>query len=234
MASQAEQKLFELISKPAITEAEKIEKENAHNAFYEEIYSEQKDIVDELQSVGLNVNTIYDLVNTRKAYPEAIDILLKHLPRPYHLKNKEGIIRALTVKEAAGKASPVLIAEYNNTPKDNMYYRWVIGNAITQTITRADIDSILQIIQDKENGSSRSSFILALGKIKPKNAEDILIDLLDDDELVKYALNVLGKMKSIKAKEKIEQLLPHANREIKKEAERALKKIEAGIMKGKP
>ena len=108
-----------------------------------------------------------------------------------------------------------------------MNLRWVIGNAIYIIVTKADVESIIPIVQDKENGYTRDRFILALGKVKSEQAENVLIKLLDDEEVVvQSAIEALGRMKSTKARGKIEQLLTAPKKEIRKEAEKALKKID--------
>ncbi|MDE3181942.1 MAG: HEAT repeat domain-containing protein [Bacteroidota bacterium] len=179
----------------------------------------------ELKEKGIAISSVWDLVNTNQSYPNAIPILIEHLPKDYHEKNKEGIVRALAVKDAIGKASPVLIAEYNRTSKDKTLLRWAIGNTIYTTITENDVDSILPIVQDKTNGMSRQMFVAALGKVKSEKTENVLIDLLDDEEVAPQALEALGKMKSVKAKGRISVLSKHSNPLIRKEAEKALKKI---------
>lgn len=187
---------------------------------------EMNKIKSELAKIGIGVNDIYDLVNTDKPYPTAVPVLLSLLQEGIeHIGVKEGVVRALAVKEAIGKASPVLIAEYNRTPKDKMLLRWAIGNTIYTTVTEDDVESILPIIQDKTNGMSRQMFVAALGKVQSEKAEDVLIKLLDDEEVTPHALEALSRMKSKKAKEKIAILINHPKPLIKKEAQKALKKL---------
>lgn len=180
----------------------------------------------ELGKVGISINDIYDLVNTNEPYPLAVPVLLDLLKEEFEdIRDKQGVIRALAVKEAIGKASPILIAEYNRVSKEFSSYRWAIGNTIYTTITDDDVESILPIIKDKENGMSRQMFVAALGKVKSEKAEDVLIELLDDEEVTPHALKALGRMKSKKAREKIETLTSHSKPLIKKEAQKALKKV---------
>ena len=187
---------------------------------------ESDKIKSELAKVGIVINDIYDLVNTDKAYPAAIPVLLNLLEEGIeHVEIKEGIVRALAVREATRKANPILINEYNRIPKDKILLRWTIGNTIYTIITEDDIGRILPIIQDKTNGISRQMFVAALGKVKSERAESVLIDLLDDDEVVLYALVALGKMKSKKAENKISILTNHPQALIRNEARKALKKI---------
>jgi HEAT repeat protein len=201
------------------------EKEQVRTALEAAYAEDEKPLVEDLQKAGLNITSSWDFVNTKSSYKPAIPILLEHLSKPYHLKNKEGIVRALAVKEAIGKASPVLIAEYNRTPKDKMLLRWAIGNTIYTTITEDDVESILPIILNKTNGPSRQMFVAALGKVKSGKTEDVLINLLDDEEVTPHALEALGRMKSSKAREKITLLTNHPKALIRREALKALKKV---------
>lgn len=183
-------------------------------------------ITSELKKVGVDVADIYDLVNTNEPYPAAIPVLLFLLEEGIeHIGLREGVIRALAVREAIGKVGPVLIAEYNRTPKDKMMLRWAIGNTLFTTITNKDVEDILTIVQDKENGMSRQMFVAALGKVKSERAEDVLIKLLDDDEVASHALEALSRLKSKKATDKIITLVNHPKALIRKEAEKALRKI---------
>ncbi|GGH22208.1 HEAT repeat domain-containing protein [Mucilaginibacter phyllosphaerae] len=222
MKSTLEIKFIELLKKPVKTSIELQEIEVIGRKLELQYREETSDLISELKEVGYDFNDVWQMVNTKKPYPKAIRILLKYLPKDYHDKNKEGIVRALTVKEAVGIASPLLIVEYNKTPKNKLALRWAIGNAIYATITKNDIESILPIIQDNENGVSRQMFIRALGKIGSEQAESTLIKLLDDDEVILDALNALVKLKSKKAKNKIILLVNHPKSSIRNAAQKAL------------
>ena len=87
------------------------------------------------------------------------------------------------MKEAIGKAGPVLISAYNKTQKDKSSLRWAIGNTMYMVITKDDVNDILAIVLDKGNGTSRQMFVAALGKVKSEKAEEVLLYLLDDDEV---------------------------------------------------
>jgi hypothetical protein len=56
--------------------------------------------------------SVWDFANTAVAYPHLVDVLIDHFSRPYHIVTREGIARALTVKEARGtEAQKLLVAE---------------------------------------------------------------------------------------------------------------------------
>lgn len=179
----------------------------------------------ELLRVGISISDIYELVNSTESYPSAIPVLanlLRNGIEPIALR--EGVIRALAVKEAAGKLGKLLFDEFDKTSNDYMTLKWAIGNTIYETATIEEEDEILKIVADKTNGISRQMFILLLGKIKSQKSENTLIDLLQDEEVAPHAILALGKLKSERAKEKIIALLNHSNSLIRKEAAKALKK----------
>ena len=181
---------------------------------------------DELKKQGVLINDIYDLVNSSKSYPAAIPILINFLRANVDDDNlKEGIIRALAVKEAKGKAGEILLQEFFKTPKDKMMLRWAIGNTMAIVMTENELDKVLEIIQDKENGIARQQFVIGLGKFKSEKVENILINLLDDEMVAAHALDALGKIKSKMAINKINNLLYHPNHLLRKEAQKALKRI---------
>lgn len=221
-------RLKELVKKKVKT-LEEVEKQQEKAIELQRLMNEEiSPLIIELNMHGFEVNSIWDLVNSKNKYLDAIPILLEHLTRDYSEKNKEGIVRSLSVKEAIGKVVPTLLNEYNKSEKNATSLRWAIGNTIYTTITKNDEDQILpliQVVKNRVNGSSRQMFVSALGKFQSKEVESVLIDLLLDEEVIIHTIEALGKMKSIKAKEEILKLTNHPKAVIRKEAIKALKKI---------
>lgn len=179
-----------------------------------------------LSKVGIQINNIYDLVNTTQPYSNAIPVLINLLKQGLSDDRvKEGVIRALAVKEAKGKAGKVLIEEYHKTSKEKSLLRWAIGNTMEMVIDNSDIQEVVDIVKNKENGMSRQMFVIALGKVKSEQAEQALIASLYEDEIAPFALEALANMKSTKAKGIIDKLLYHSKPLIKKEAQKAKKRI---------
>lgn len=195
------------------------------NAFKEELLLKEK-----LLKVGLGINSINDFIHTKESYPEAIPILIEFLSHTVdQIWWKEGIVRSLTTKEAKGIANKPLLEEYARTDKQKYSnFCWVIGNAFEIIIQPEDVDPILEIVKDKDNGTSRQMFVMALAKIKSRkeDIENVLIPLLEDDDITGHVLYTLGKLKSEKAREKIIPFIDHPNSYYRREAKSALKKID--------
>src|ERR1051325_8992684 len=105
-----------------------------------------------LNRLGMNVTTVFDLMKWREPYPAgAIAVLLEFLPKVHDVAVKEGIVRALTVKEARGKADAALIAEFRGTaPSEtaNVGLKWAIANALSIVATDAVLQDLIELVKD--------------------------------------------------------------------------------------
>lgn len=188
----------------------------------------EKPLLVALKRIGIEAKSIWDLVNTKVKYPEAIQTLTEHIQYDYELRIKEGIVRALTVIEAKGISNEILFAEYFKSVKnqENELYCWAIGNAFNTIMLKSDIINIKKIVTNKSYGTSRQMFVMALGRAKTEESEKILIDLLDDNDVVLYAISGVKRHKSINAINKLNELLTSPRKEVIRDAKKALESIE--------
>ncbi len=181
-----------------------------------------------LSAVGVHIDNIYDLVNTSAPYPEAVPILIKLLSEGVgSQREREGIIRALAVKQAKGKANAVLMEEFFKSKNEPMYYRWAIGSTIYTIVEKNDLKNIMEIVLNKEHGMARQMFVLSLGKIKSVESEKTLVTLLTDGDVAGHALSALGKNNLLLAAAKIQELDLISNPFVlvRKESKKILNKI---------
>lgn len=143
----AEDLMAELRSNPEWRQRE-LERERQILDLRERLQLEEQPILQDLLRVGILADSIYELVNTDESYPEAIPVLLQHLRRQYDHRIREGIVRALTVREARGLAGPdfidILIEE--KIP----YLRTVIANALVFVSTQQDLGRIEGLLSQDE------------------------------------------------------------------------------------
>jgi len=187
--------------------------------------AEDRRVARALRSVGVEVSSVWDLVNEARPYPEAIPILLQWLPKVTDDRIKEGIIRALTVKEARGIAAKPLIREFEES-KDLYGAKWAAGNALSVVADDSVFGDLTRLARDKRHGKAREMVVVALGNMKNPRAVDVLVELLEDDEAAGHAIIALGKLKAKKARSYIEPFLSHPQQWIRTEAKRALAKID--------
>jgi len=80
--------------------ARRAEQERRRRQIADALREIEAPLVDALRRVGEDVTSVYDLVNTTRRYPHAIDVLFEHLQRPYPDPILEGIARALAVRDS--------------------------------------------------------------------------------------------------------------------------------------
>jgi HEAT repeat protein len=155
------------------------------------------------------------------------------LPKVNDLGVKEGIVRALSVKEAAPMAAKPLLEEFRKLLGDEepagVSARWAIANALTVVAKSESVEDVLHLITLPSSGSARKMLALTLGKLKDPRAVPILIDLLNDDQVVGHAASALGMMKAAAARPHLLKLANYPMTWVRKEAEKAILKID-----GKP
>ncbi len=107
---------------------------------------EEEPIIADLALAGFEVGSVWDLVNTNERYPSAIPVLLKHLTKAYHVRIREGIIRALTTPEARGLAAGAILAELHK--EEDSELRWALANALTVVADQGNAVAIKVLLDD--------------------------------------------------------------------------------------
>ena len=159
------------------------EREAAHKARVEQGYREREPenapLIEELKAAGIKfrpsqiqqwtsdgritssdptpVGSVWDLVNAKHSYPEAIPILYRHLRTAKHPEMVEGIARALTVKEACGPQArwileklqrrDFLVSTPTVQPHQN-HAAWALANALVVVGDASMVDEIKALIAD--------------------------------------------------------------------------------------
>jgi len=103
-----------------------------------EYADEGEQIAREAAKLGYDIQSVWDFVNNNPhpflprsfvgPYDRAYPLLVRHLRLPHHTKVREGIIRALTVKDGGPLVSDALFREF--AAEKNPYLRWVLANAL--------------------------------------------------------------------------------------------------------
>lgn len=156
---------------------------------------EEQPLILALKDVGEDVKTVWDLVNTSRPYPEAIPVLMEHLQRPYHPDIREGIARALTVREARGVAWDVLLSEFLKEPDPSTFGpKWALAVALSFTADKRNIDDVLELVQDKRHGENRIILVRSLARFADLRVVHVLEQLRQDKEVAAEAERALRKI----------------------------------------
>jgi hypothetical protein len=137
----------------------------------------ERPVVADLQSVGRQVESVWDLVNTSDPYPDALRVLMDHLERGgYPERVMESLGRALAVKPS--------VAFW-----DRLKARWLGARdsgeetgaavALAACATTAQLDDLIGFLGVEERGQSRIYFIrpiLRVGGVRGRQAVEALRD----------------------------------------------------------
>ena len=190
---------------------------------------EERQLLRELSDIGLAVDSVYDLFGQKLNYKDAIPLLIAWLPKAAEPRTKEGIARALSVKWAKPDAGAALVREFETISDPGGMVRWAIANALSIVADDALFDDMRRLVTDKQFGKAREMLAVALGNMrKTPAAEDVLIQLLEDEQLVGHALIGLRKLRAgAAARPRIEALAEHPKTWVRAEAKKLLKKLDA-------
>jgi hypothetical protein len=141
------------------------------------------------------VQSAWDLVNTPGSYPKAVPILLAHLPRPYPAAVREGIARALAVREASC-GWEVLTRLY----PDEHEVRAKDGLAVAIAAAANDelIGDVIALARDTSQGPSRLLLLSAIERSTDPRARAALMDLGTDLDLTEEIQVILRRLKRAK------------------------------------
>jgi hypothetical protein len=108
----------------------------------QEFAKDESEMVGEIRSMGFDIDSVWDFVNNQPhevlrrrfigSYREAYPILIRHLNVPHHPCIKEGIVRALTVKDGGAELEAALMDQFYSE-KDHTL-RWVLANALRTAV----------------------------------------------------------------------------------------------------
>jgi hypothetical protein len=103
-----------------------------------EIAKHERKLVGEIRELGYAIDSVWDLVNNTPhpvlernfigPYERAYPVLVRHLKLPYIREVREGIVRALTVKDGGAELEAVLLDEFYK--ENDPTLKWALGNAL--------------------------------------------------------------------------------------------------------
>lgn len=162
----------------------------ARAARHQQVQLNAQPVLEDLRKVGFDLYSLWDLVNTSEVYEKALPVLLMHLRHSYMEKNREAIYRALTVPYGRGLVASHLMDAFEW--EDDEWQRWVIGNALSVTATKADADRVAGLLREPKYGDGRDMLVRTLRRVaKPEHAREVLSELVDDPDIGEEAQRVL-------------------------------------------
>jgi hypothetical protein len=145
----------------------------------------QAPLLADLAVLGIEVQSVWDLVNTSSPYHDAIPLLLEHLRRPYPNVIREGIARALAVPATRKIGWSVLVDEFRKTEATNEQVKDGLAVALAGASDDSVIQELIGLAKDKRNGCSRILLLAGIRRSKRLEAKQAIDELAEDPDLAK-------------------------------------------------
>jgi hypothetical protein len=142
----------------------------------------EEPLVRALRAEGYDVASAWDLVNMSAPYPRALPILLDHLQQAYPVAVREGIARALAVRDAKF-AWPVLVRLFREEQEERV--KDGLAVALAAAADNDVMEDLIDLARDRRLGTSRVLLLRALERSRDPRASLALTDLADDPDLHK-------------------------------------------------
>lgn len=154
-------------------------------------------VVADLQAVGIEVDSAWDLVNTSDLYLDALPVMLKHLKRGgYPPRIVQGIARALAVKPAVTYWDE-LVALYKSAvaPVGTRAADAKDGLAVilSACVNRAKVGELVELARDPSNGRSRIYFLRPIMRLGGDEGHSMVASVVDDPILGNEATSLFQR-----------------------------------------
>ncbi len=188
----------------------------------------------ELARSGIVFERWDDLRDPKVDVRNAVPILLEWLPLVVEPKAKVVIAYILIGRRPKGVPLDVVVKEFERTPESAPRdLKWVLGYVIAQLADRRHTGEIVRLVENPEHGKGRETLLLALGRLRPPRAFEILISFLDQPVLFNYAIEGLGNLKDERARPYLEPFLSHQDSYTRQKAKAALAKLDRAAVRRK-
>lgn len=149
----------------------------------------EQPIVAALGGVGVQVDSVWDLVNTSEPYPAALPVLVEHLELGgYPDRVMESLGRALAVKPAVvywDRLKALYLAPRSPDEEDG------VAVALAACATQAQVDDLVNFLSLGPRGDSRIYFIRPILSVGGQRGRDIVDSLRSDPVFGKEAQALL-------------------------------------------
>lgn len=188
-------------------------------------------VQDVLGRSGFRIKDLNDLVRLTDDLPGAVPVIAPLVMEDLHFHVLDGIVRALTVKQAAGAPARLLLERYIAIGPHDLESRegslqWAIANALSVAADASVYPLLVEVMTNRAFGRTREMFALALARTKEPSAADVLIELLKDPDVSGHAVMALGRLKAVQARRPIEPFLEDDRAWVRRQARQALAKID--------
>lgn len=189
----------------------------------------------ELDAAGIPEDTVWDLVNSRNDYPQAVPIVidwLQHLdervpPEEDRRAWRAGLIRNLITKHAKGNraAIDILFHQFEIEPPLSNLELEAAGFALAEICERSDFPRVADLIRADRDFPTKSVLVQWLGQIKTDEAKELAVSQLSKPATRIPAMRALVRQKASGVRDAVAKYLDDEHEIFRKEARKTLDKL---------
>ncbi|MBA3780534.1 MAG: hypothetical protein H0X12_01600 [Nocardioides sp.] len=150
----------------------------------------ERPIIEDLRDVGVEVASVWDLVNTAEPYPTALPVLIEHLERGgYPDRVTEGVARALAVQPAGiywQRLRDLYVQASGRDATEGL------AVALAASASAENLDDLLALLGDDSRGSTRVHFIRPILRVGGVRGQQVIEALRADPVFGKEASALLS------------------------------------------
>jgi hypothetical protein len=189
----------------------------------------------ELNEAGIPEDTVWQLVNSKADYPQAVPIIvdwLQHLDErvpPGEDRNalREGLIRNLITKHAKGNraAIDVLFHQLEIDPPLGRFELEPVGYALFEILERSDFPRVAATIRSERDFPTKSWLVRWIGRFKNEEAKELAVSQLSNPATRDAAMAALVRQKAKGVRDAVAVYLDDEHEVWRKEARKTLDKL---------
>ncbi|CQD04801.1 hypothetical protein BN1232_00773 [Mycobacterium lentiflavum] len=189
----------------------------------------------ELNEAGIPEDTVWQLVNSKIDYPQAVPIIvdwLQHLDERVPAGEernalREGLIRNLITKNAKGNraAIDVLFQQLEIDPPLGRFELEPVGYALFEILERSDFPRVAAAIRSERDFPTKSWLVRWIGQFKTAEAKELAVSQLSNPATRDAAMAALVRQKATGVRDAVAVYLDDEHEVWRKEARRTLDKL---------
>lgn len=140
-------------------------------------------MVADLRAAGAQIkDSVWELVKVKEPYPQLIPVLMEHLDKPYRVNIREGIARALAVREARPYWH-TLVNRFLAEPEAPNQMKWALHLAVANSADESVLEDLIRLAVDRRLGRNRALMLAAFVRIGGPLAKATIEELRSDPDM---------------------------------------------------
>lgn len=164
-----------------------------------ELSKAEEPLIFALQKVGVDVKSVWDLIDRQGGCNQVVDVLLQHVKLDYPDRIREGILRALATPDAIGHWDELMIFFEHNSLSLPPELRYLTAVALNGAANDSVIDDVIRLVSDVRYGFDRMPLLYALQRSENAKAK-MALHALRKDPFVGKEVKRLRRQKRLQTK----------------------------------